>query len=58
MLEYLGWKEAAQRIYDAVKRTFEDRVGTPDIAAGFRKKGIEAKKVSTAEYAEEIIKRM
>lgn len=58
MLEYLGWKEAAQKIYDAVRRTFEDRVGTPDIAAGFRKRGEEAKEVSTTEYAEEIIKRM
>ncbi|WP_457600580.1 NADP-dependent isocitrate dehydrogenase [Hydrogenivirga sp.] len=58
MLEYLGWKEAAQRIYDAVKRTFEDRVGTPDIAAGFKRLGIDAKAVSTSEYAEEIAKRM
>jgi len=32
MLEYLGWKEAAEKIYTAVRRTFEDRVGTPDVA--------------------------
>ncbi len=58
MLEYLGWKEAAQKIYDAVRKTFADRVGTPDIAAGFQKQGIEAKALSTAEYAREIAKRI
>ncbi len=58
MLEYLGWKEAADLIYDAVKRTFQDRVGTPDVANGFRKMGIEAKEVSTIEYAKEIVSRM
>jgi len=58
MLEYLGWKEAAERIYDAVKRTFEDRVGTPDVAAGFRRMGVEAKEVSTLEYADEVVSRM
>ncbi|NPA41149.1 MAG: NADP-dependent isocitrate dehydrogenase [Aquificae bacterium] len=58
MLEYLGWKEAAQNIYDAVRKTFEDRVGTPDIASGFQKQGIEAKAVSTIEYAKEIASRI
>ena len=58
MLEYLGWKEAAERIYSAVKKTFEDRVGTPDVAAGFQKIGIDAKAVSTLEYAQEIVDRM
>jgi isocitrate dehydrogenase len=58
MLEYLGWKEAAQKIYSAVKKTFEDRVGTPDIANGFRKQGIEAREVGTMEFAKEIANRM
>ncbi len=58
MLEYLGWKEPAQRIYEAVKSTLNDRIGTPDIVAGFRKQGIEAKQLSTYEYAEEIIRRI
>ncbi len=58
MLEYLSWKEAAQKIYDAVRKTFEDRVGTPDIASGFRKQGITAREVSTNEYAEEIASRI
>jgi len=58
MLEYIGWKEAAQRIYSAVRQTFKDRVGTPDIAAGFRRMGVEAKALSTMEYAQEIVNRM
>ncbi len=58
MLEYLGWREAAEKIYSAVKKTFEDRVGTPDIVAGFKKKGIHAKEVSTLEYAKEIASRI
>ncbi len=58
MLEYLGWKEAAEKIYSAVRKTFEDRVGTPDVASGFKKIGIEAKAVSTSEYAEEIVSRI
>ncbi len=58
MLEYLGWKEPAQKIYSAVKKTFDDKIGTPDIVAGFKKQGIEAKQFSTDKYAEEIIKRI
>ena len=58
MLEYLGWKEAAERIYSAVRKTFEDRLGTPDIASGFQKMGIEAKSLSTMEYAREIAARI
>ncbi len=58
MLEYLGWKEASEKIYSAVRKTFEDRVGTPDIASGFRNMGIEAKEVSTIEYAKEIARRI
>ena len=58
MLEYLGWKEAAEKIYSAVRKTFEDRVGTPDIAAGFQRMGVEAKTLSTMEYAQEIVNRI
>ncbi|SHK44788.1 NADP-dependent isocitrate dehydrogenase [Thermocrinis minervae] len=58
MLEYLGWKEAAQLIYSAIKRAIEDRVGTPDIANGFKKMGIEAKSLSTMDFAQEIVLRM
>ncbi len=58
MLEYIGWKEASEKIYSAVRKTLEDRIGTPDIAAGFRKRGEEAREVSTTEYAEEIARRI
>ncbi len=45
MLEYLGWREAAGLIYDAVKRTINDRLGTPDIANGFSRMGIPAERM-------------
>ncbi len=58
MLEYLGWKEASELIYKAVKRAIEDKLGTPDIASGFRKMGIEAKALSTMEFAKAIAERV
>ncbi len=58
MLEYLGWKEASQLIYDAVKRAIEDRVGTPDLANGFKKMGISAKTLSTMDFAKSIAERI
>ncbi|MDW8095250.1 MAG: NADP-dependent isocitrate dehydrogenase [Aquificaceae bacterium] len=58
MLEYLGWKESASLVYQAVKRAIEDRLGTPDIASGFRKQGIEAKALSTFEFAQAIADRI
>ncbi len=58
MLEYMGWKEAAEKIYSAVRRTLADRVGTPDIANGFRKRGEEAKELGTIEFAKEIASRI
>ncbi|MGB9873694.1 MAG: NADP-dependent isocitrate dehydrogenase [Hydrogenobacter sp.] len=58
MLEYLGWKEASQLIYSAVKRAIEDKLGTPDIANGFRKQGITAKELSTLEFAKAIAERI
>lgn len=58
MLEYLGWKEASQLIYSAVKRAIEDKLGTPDIANGFRRQGIIAKELSTLEFAKAIAYRI
>ncbi len=58
MLEYLGWKEASELIYKAVKKAIEDKLGTPDIANGFRKMGIEAKALSTTEFARAIAERI
>ncbi|QWK19789.1 MAG: NADP-dependent isocitrate dehydrogenase [Hydrogenobacter thermophilus] len=58
MLEYLGWKEASELIYSAVKRTIAERLGTPDIANGFRKQGLEAKELTTLEFAKAIADRI
>ncbi|MFN3471892.1 MAG: NADP-dependent isocitrate dehydrogenase [Aquificaceae bacterium] len=58
MLEYLGWKEAAELIYQAVKKAIGERLGTPDIAGGFRKMGIEAKELSTLDFAKAIAERI
>jgi len=58
MLEYLGWKEAAQLIYDAVKRAIENRLGTPDIANGFKKMGIDARALATMDFAKAIAERI
>ncbi len=58
LLEYIGWKEAANRIYEAVKKTLANRIGTPDIVKGFEKQGISAKEVSTYDFAKEIANRI
>ncbi len=58
MLEYIGWKEAAELIYRGVKKAIEERLGTPDIANGFRKMGIEAKELSTMDFAKAIGERL
>jgi isocitrate dehydrogenase len=58
MLEYLNWKEASELIYSAVKKTIAERLGTPDIANGFRKQGLEAKELTTLEFAKAIADRI
>ncbi|WP_448588647.1 NADP-dependent isocitrate dehydrogenase [Thermocrinis sp.] len=58
MLEYVGWKESAELIYNAVKEAIKDRLGTPDIASGFKKMGVEAKALSTEEFAKAIAERI
>ncbi len=58
MLEYLGWKEASELIYKAVRRAIEDRLGTPDIANGFRRMGIQAKELSTIDFARAMAERV
>ncbi len=58
MLEYLGWKESANLIYSAVKKAIQDRLGTGDIASGFKKMGVEAKALSTIDFAKAIAERI
>ena len=40
------------------QKAIEDKLGTPDIANGFRKMGIEAKALSTMEFARAIAERI
>ncbi len=58
MLEYLGWREPAELIYQAVRRTIGDKLGTPDIANGFRRMGLPAKELSTMDFASAIAERI
>ena len=41
-----------------MKETIKDRLGTPDIANGFKNMGIEAKALSTEEFAKAIVERI
>lgn len=54
MLEYLGWNEAAEHIYDAMEHTFAKRRVTSDLLAQMEG----ATLLSTSEFADEIIKNM
>lgn len=58
MLEYLGWKEASQLIYTAVKDVISQKKGTPDIASGFKKQGFDATELSTTQFGDEIANRI
>lgn len=52
MLEYLGWKIAAEHVYDAMERVFGKRKVTSDLHS--QMEGAEL--LTTSEFAEEIIK--
>ncbi|MEA1913294.1 MAG: isocitrate dehydrogenase (NADP(+)) [candidate division WOR-3 bacterium] len=52
MLEYIGWKEAANLIYGGISKTINEKIVTFDLA--YQMEG--AKKVSTSEFADYIIK--
>jgi isocitrate dehydrogenase len=54
MLDYLGWKEAATRLRDAVKATISAKVVTYDLARQMP----ESKEVSTTAFAEAIANRL
>ena len=55
MLEYLGFYEAADLIYKAVKSLINQRKGTPDIANGFKKIGLEAAALTTEQFGDAIV---
>ena len=54
MLEYLGWNEAAEHVYDAMEHTFAKRRVTSDLYAQMEG----ATLLSTSEFADEIISNM
>ncbi|NQU88461.1 MAG: NADP-dependent isocitrate dehydrogenase, partial [Mariniphaga sp.] len=54
LLEYLGWDEAAEHVYDAMEHTFAKRRVTSDLFAQMEG----ATLLSTSEFADEIIKNM
>lgn len=54
MLEYMGWDEAAEHVYDAMEHTFAKRRVTSDLFAQMEG----ATLLSTSEFADEIIKNM
>ncbi len=54
MLEYLGWTEAAEHVYDALEHVFAKRRVTSDLHAQMEG----ATLLTTSEFAEEIIKNM
>jgi len=54
MLEYMGWDEAAEHVYDAMEHTFAKRRVTSDLYAQMEG----ATLMTTSEFAAEIIKNM
>jgi len=54
MLDYLGWKEASELIHKGISETIKEKVVTYDFARLMEN----AKKVSTSEFADNIIARM
>ncbi|MFN4131869.1 MAG: isocitrate dehydrogenase (NADP(+)) [Caldimicrobium sp.] len=52
MLEYIGWKEAANLIWDALAKTIQSKIVTYDLARQMEG----AKEVKCSEFAEEIVK--
>ncbi|HPE76281.1 MAG TPA: NADP-dependent isocitrate dehydrogenase [Draconibacterium sp.] len=54
MLEYMGWNEAAEHVYDAMEHTFSKRRVTSDLFTHMEA----ATLLTTSEFADEIIKNM
>ncbi len=54
LLEYIGWNQAAEHVYDALEHVFAKRKVTSDLYAQMEG----ATLLSTAEFADEIVKNM
>jgi isocitrate dehydrogenase len=55
MLEYIGFKEAADLVYKAVRKVISQCKGTQDMFYGFKKMGKEAAELNTSEFGEAIL---
>ncbi len=59
MLEYMGWREAADLIHDGIKKTLADGIGTYDLVREWKKEGkSDLEEVSTSGFAQAIIDHM
>jgi isocitrate dehydrogenase len=59
MLEYMGWKEAANLIHDGIKKTMDDKIGTYDLVREWKKEGYnDVTEVGTSKFADAIIEHM
>ncbi len=59
MLEYMGWKEAAELIYDGIKKTLANGIGTYDLVREWKKENrTDLTEVSTSGFAQAIIDHM
>ena len=54
MLEYMGWREAAQKIHAAFEKTVRDKIVTYDFARQMEG----AQEVKTSEFATAVIERL
>ncbi len=54
MLEYLGWKEAAEKITSVLEETFKSGTATPDLAGKMENGRV----LTTGDFAGELIKRL
>ena len=54
MLQYLGWKEAAEKIIDGIQKSILEKKVTYDLARDVP----EATELSTSEFGSQIIKNM
>jgi len=54
LLEYIGWKEAGQLIWDALTKTIKQKIVTYDLARQLE----DAKEVKCSEFAEAIIENL
>ncbi len=58
MLEYIGWKEAADLIHKATEKTLAQRKGTYDLVRGWAAEGEKGTELKCSEFGEALIENM